>query len=79
MVFTYAPLAIILGEVAIFAVFIYWFRLSSLNKRWSLPLAGIGLGLTIAAEPLPLFVQDYVSWLTLVQHGLGFLVCNPRA
>tara|TARA_B110000908_G_C10158116_1_gene404644 strand:- start:182 stop:922 length:741 start_codon:yes stop_codon:yes gene_type:complete len=49
MVFTYAPLAIILGEVAIFAVFIYWFRLSSLNKRWSLPLAGIGLGLTIAA------------------------------
>ena len=49
MVFTYAPLAIILGECAIFAVFIYWFRLSSSNKRWSLPLAGIGLGLTIAA------------------------------
>ena len=48
MVFTYAPLAIILGECAIFAVFIYWFRLSSRNKRWSLPLGGIGLGLTIA-------------------------------
>jgi hypothetical protein len=38
-----------LGECAIFVVFIYWFRLSSLNKRLSLPLGGIGLGLTIAA------------------------------
>lgn len=49
MIFTHAPLAIVLGECVVFAVFIYWFRLSGLNRRWSLPLGGIGLGLTIAA------------------------------
>jgi len=49
MIFTYAPLCIVLGECAIFAVFIYWFRLSARNNPLSLATGGVGLGLTIAA------------------------------
>lgn len=48
MVFTYAPLAIILGEFATFALFIYWFRMSTQKSKFSLIKASIGLGLTIA-------------------------------
>lgn len=49
MIFKYAPLAIVLGECVIFAVFIYWFRLSAQKGRASLVVGGAGLGLTIAA------------------------------